>query len=80
MKNPVRQSSPGHYGGKAEHHSSVIAAHHGGIAGEDNSLARLLWHRLKIISVKADNVVGPEKPNKFLSDCRLLRNSCKRSR
>ena len=79
-KNPVRQSCPGHYGGKAEHHSTVIAAHHGAVARENDSLARRLWHRLLSIPVKADNVVGQEKPNKFLSDCRLLGNLCKRSR
>ena len=67
MEYKVRQRSPGHDGGKAEHHSSVIAAHHGGIAGENDSLARHLWHRLLSISVKADNVVGPEKPTLQIS-------------
>ncbi|MDD1737998.1 MAG: hypothetical protein LUQ02_00280 [Methanothrix sp.] len=46
MKDKIGQGSFGHDGGKAQHHSAVVAAHHGLVAGENYLLALRGWHHL----------------------------------
>ena len=58
LEDPVGQGCSGHDGSKAEHHPTVIAAHHGGIAGEDYFLAWKLGHLSTSDSLLADNVIG----------------------
>ena len=65
LEDPIGQGCPGHDGSKAEHHPSMIAAHHGGIAGEDDSLPWKLRHISTSDSLLADNVIGSASPISF---------------
>jgi len=57
MKDEIGQRSFRHNGGKAQHHPSMVAAHHGLVAGENDLLARKGRHHLPIECL-ADNIIG----------------------